>query len=93
MEAEPITVLPPRDAGRPMFRQTWAELTFLHWEVDPGLVAPHLPPGVRPDVRDGVSHVGLVPFSMRDVAIGPGPAVPYFGTFAETNVRLYSVDS
>jgi uncharacterized protein YqjF (DUF2071 family) len=93
MEAEPITVLPPRDPGRAMFRQTWADLTFLHWAVDPDLVAPHLPPGIRPDVHGGVSHVGLVPFSMRDVAISPGPAVPYFGTFAETNVRLYSVDS
>ena len=30
MEAEPITVLPPRDPGRAMFRQTWADLTFLH---------------------------------------------------------------
>jgi hypothetical protein len=92
MEPEPITPLPSRDPGRPMFRQTWADLTFLHWAVDPVLVAPHLPPGVRPDLHDGVSHVGLVPFSMRDIAVGRGPAVPYFGTFAETNVRLYSVD-
>ena len=36
-----------------MFRQTWADLTFLHWEVDPDLVAPHLPPGVRPTYATG----------------------------------------
>jgi len=29
---------------------------------------------------------------MVGVSIGRGPAVPYLGTFLETNVRLYSVD-
>ena len=29
---------------------------------------------------------------MSHTAVGPTPPVPYFGTFAETNIRLYSVD-
>jgi uncharacterized protein YqjF (DUF2071 family) len=75
-----------------MSDQTWADLTFLHWAVDPADVAPYLPPGTRPDVwSDGAAHVGLVPFRMASA--GPGRfAVPYFGRFPETNIRLYSVD-
>lgn len=92
MTVEPITVTPSRDVGRTVFTQTWARLAFLHWAVDPGRVAPHLPPGVRPDVIDGRTYVGLIPFWMQGVGILGGPAVPYLGSFCETNVRLYSVD-
>lgn len=92
MDAEPVTPRPLREAGRVLFRQTWSQLTFLHWAVPPERVAAYLPPGVRPDVIDGVSYVGLVPFLMRRISIAGGPAVPYLGSFHETNVRLYSVD-
>jgi uncharacterized protein YqjF (DUF2071 family) len=92
VDAEPITAGPTRDVGRVVFTQTWAELTFLHWAVEPGRVQPYLPPGVRPDVIDGVSYVGLVPFRMRDIGAWGSPGLPYLGSFLETNVRLYSVD-
>ncbi len=72
--------------------QCWTDLTFLHWPVEPAAVAALLPPGVSPDVVDGVSYVGLVPFRMRRAGPARHLAVPYFGDFAETNVRLYSVD-
>jgi len=74
-------------------RQDWNRITFVHWAVDPGLVAPLLPAGTRPDELDGVTYVGLIPFDMRHAGFGRGPAVPFFGDFAETNVRLYSVDA
>lgn len=73
-------------------RQDWTQLTFVHWAVDPDVVAPLLPRGVRPDVLDGATYVGLIPFMMRRAGLARGPAIPYFGDFAETNVRLYSVD-
>ncbi|MBS42429.1 MAG: hypothetical protein CMH83_04530 [Nocardioides sp.] len=72
--------------------QRWRDLAYLHWAVDPALVAHRMPRGVRPDVRDGVTWVGLVPFTMVGAGLGRGPGVPYLGTFLETNVRLYSVD-
>jgi uncharacterized protein YqjF (DUF2071 family) len=56
-------------------------------------VAPLLPPGTRPDVHDGSSWVGLIPFRLTRAGFGHGPALPYVGTFPETNVRLYSVDA
>lgn len=93
MDVEPITPLPPRPVGRAVFTQRWADLTFLHWKVPPERVAPYLPPGVRADTLDGSSHVGLIPFRMKDIGVWGGPGLPYVGSFLETNVRLYSVDS
>ncbi|HSJ44226.1 MAG TPA: DUF2071 domain-containing protein [Euzebyales bacterium] len=92
MSIEPITPTAPHDVDRTVFTQTWARLTFLHWAVKPGRVAAHLPAGIRPDVIDDVTYVGLIPFWMQDVGVLGGPAVPFFGSFCETNVRLYSVD-
>ncbi|NAZ83237.1 DUF2071 domain-containing protein [Kineococcus sp. R8] len=73
--------------------QHWDDLAFLHWAVDPAVVAPHLPPGAEPDVLDGATYVGLIPFTLRGAGPGTLPAVPWAGTFLETNVRLYSRDA
>ena len=87
-----VPVHAPPLSGPVTFDQLWADLTFVHWPVDPDAVRRHFPPGARPDVIDGVTYVGLVPFVMRDLRLGTALRLPYFGTFAETNVRLYSVD-
>ena len=75
-----------------MMNQSWRDLAFLHWGVDPADVARRMPSGVRPDTFDGVTYVGLVLFRMVGAGIGRGPGVPWLGSFLETNVRLYSVD-
>ena len=75
-----------------MMSQAWRDLAFLHWRVAPEAVRPLFPPRTRPDVYDGSSWVGLIPFRMVGAGVGRGPAVPWLGSFAETNVRLYSVD-
>ncbi len=41
-----------------MMKQSWRDLTFLHWAVAPEEVAHRMPPGVRPDTLDGVTYVG-----------------------------------
>lgn len=93
MEVEPVTSHAPRLRGPVLMHQHWRDLTFLHWAVEPGRVAHLMPPGVRPDVLEGRTYVGLVPFRMVGAAPGRGRAVPWLGTFLETNVRLYSVDA
>jgi uncharacterized protein YqjF (DUF2071 family) len=72
--------------------QFWADLTFLHWQIDPDAVTHLYPPGTRPDLFDGRTYIGLLPFHLRYTRIGAAIPLPYFGSFAETNVRLYSVD-
>ncbi|WP_434599610.1 YqjF family protein [Streptomyces sp. A5-4] len=76
-----------------MLTQSWLDLAFLHWAVDPAEVAPLLPAGTVPDTFDGATYVGLVTFRMHRVGWFALPGVPYLGTFPETNVRLYSVDA
>ena len=90
--AEPSTPTAPRPAGRVVFTQGWRDVAFLHWAVDPARVAPLLPPGTRPDVHEGATYVGLVPFRMRRIGLLGTPGLPWLGSFLETNVRLYSVD-
>jgi uncharacterized protein YqjF (DUF2071 family) len=84
-------VAPPL-TGHALSAQHWENLTFLHWPVEPSSVAGFMPPGVRPDVIDGLTYVALVPFQMRGAGPGGRLPVPFFGDFCETNVRLYSVD-
>jgi len=91
--AEPEFDRVPAPLRRPVvFDQQWCNVSFLHWPVQPATIAGLFPPGCRPDTVAGLSYVGLVPFQLRDIALGRSRAIPYFGTFAETNVRLYSVD-
>ena len=73
--------------------QHWADLTFIHWPVRQEHVAHLYPPGTRPDIfADGMTYAGLVPFTMRRTAFASALPIPYFGTFHETNIRLYSID-
>jgi uncharacterized protein len=89
---EPVRSEAPRLAGPQIMHQRWRDVAFLHWRVDPERVTPLLPPGTAPDVFAGSSWVGLIAFRMVDAGLLHGPAVPWFGTFPETNVRLYAVD-
>lgn len=93
MLPERVTPVAPAMPRPPLLRQSWCDLTFVHWRVAPDLVAPLLPAGTRPDEHDGSSWVGLVPFRMVGAGAGRGPGIPWLGTFPETNVRLYSVDA
>src|SRR6201991_1446175 len=86
----PVTAPPlPRPV---MFAQHWADLTFVHWPVEPQAIAHLYPAGTSPDVFEGLTYVGLVPFTMRRTTVGTAVPLPYFGTFHETNIRLYSID-
>ncbi len=89
---EAVTAGAPRPLRATLLTQWWRDATFLHWPVDPDVVAARMPPGVRPDVFDGTSWIGLIGFRMVGLGFGPFGGVPFFGSFLETNVRLYSVD-
>lgn len=74
--------------GRAVMRQDWTALTYVHWRVHPNQIAHLIPPQLSVDTFDGSGWVGLVPFDMRKVGAGR-VHIPYFGNFAETNVRTY----
>lgn len=83
----------PRLRKPRILRQGWRELTFVHWAVEPSTVAHFFPPRTRPDTFEGRTYVGLIAFRMVDTRFPHGPPVPRWGTFLETNIRLYSVDT
>ncbi|MEV6168188.1 DUF2071 domain-containing protein [Streptomyces sp. NPDC051954] len=87
----PVTPDAPVPIPGPLLTQHWLDLCFIHWAVEPDVVAGLLPRGTVPDTYDGMTYVGLVAFRMDKVGWLRLPGVPYFGSFPETNVRLYSV--
>jgi uncharacterized protein YqjF (DUF2071 family) len=89
---EPITRVAPPLTGRAVASQRWSEAAFLHWRVPSAELVDLLPAGVRPDEFDGSSWVGLIGFRLDRATVLGSPPVPYFGDFAEINVRLYGVD-
>ena len=92
-EREPLTAQAPPLAGPVVASQDWRDVAFLHWRVPAAHVADLLPRGVVPDEHDGGTWVGLIGFELDRATIGPTPPIPYFGRFAEINVRLYGVDT
>jgi uncharacterized protein YqjF (DUF2071 family) len=70
-------------------RQTWYQLLFAHWRVEPRRLALLLPPPLELDLFHGEAWVGVVPFGMRRVAPRRLPALPWISRFLELNVRAY----
>jgi uncharacterized protein len=81
----------PFTVDRPVMRQRWERLTFLHWAFEPAVVQRLLPDGLAVEEFDGAAWVGLVPFYMH-VATSGGHQVPWASRFCETNVRTYVRD-
>lgn len=81
----------PFTVDKPVMRQRWERLTFLHWSYDPAVVQRLLPDSLTVDTFGGVAWVGLVPFFMRVHTPGDHGA-PWASNFCETNVRTYAID-
>jgi len=81
----------PFTVDRPVMRQRWQQLTFLHWRFEPAAVQRLLPDGLRADRYGGAAWVGLVPFFMH-VAMPGGREFGRVSRFCETNVRTYVRD-
>ncbi len=75
-------------AERPVMRQIWRHLGFLHWPVDAAAVARLLPPGLELDTFDGVAYLGLVPFTIP-LSRTPRLGFPIAPAFHEVNLRTY----
>jgi uncharacterized protein YqjF (DUF2071 family) len=51
--------------------QTWLNLLFAHWLVDPALIRPLIPAGLALDLWEDRAWIGVVPFAMREIAHEP----------------------
>lgn len=82
----------PLPAGEWSWRQSWHDLAFLHYRVDPAVLKSRIPAGLELECFDGDAWVSVVPFRMFDVAPGLWPSVPPMRSFPELNVRTYVTD-
>ena len=72
-----------------VLRMRWLDLLFVHWPVEAAALAALLPAGLELDLRDGQGWLGIVPFTMADVAPRGIPALGMLSRFPEVNVRTY----
>ncbi len=72
----------------PAVRQRWRTVSFLHWPVEPSVVARLLPHGLEPDLWDDTAWIGLTPFTTTCEVLA-ARALPGPERFPETNLRTY----
>jgi uncharacterized protein len=77
----------PLPAERWAQGQTWRDLLFAHWPVDPDALRPLVPRELPIDTFGGSAWLGVVPF--RITGLRPRGAPPLM-RFLETNVRTYT---
>ncbi len=77
----------PLPEGEWAHAQTWEDLCFVHWPVDPAELARHLPESVQVDVHDGAAWLGVVPFRITHLRMRGLPPLPPLDGFRELNVR------
>jgi uncharacterized protein YqjF (DUF2071 family) len=71
-----------------MVAQRWRLVTFVHWAVEPAVLARVIPEPLEVDTYDGRAWVSLVAFSTTCEVAGVVP-VPGPRRFPETNLRTY----
>ena len=69
--------------------QTWHNLLFAHWPVDPAVLRPLVPRQFALDLFENRAWLAIVPFQMTNVAPRGVPSLPWISEFAELNVRTY----
>src|SRR3954451_24516276 len=69
--------------------QTWIDLLFAHWPVEPDALRALLPPALTLDTRDGHGWLAVTPFAGRNLRVRATPPVPGLSSFPEINVRTY----
>lgn len=79
----------PMPPGPWVLTQTWRDLLFAHWPVDPVHLRRVIPGAFELDLFDGSAWLGIVPFVMSNVAPRGIPALPWISEFPELNVRTY----
>ena len=70
--------------------QTWCDLLFAHWSVDPEQLRRVMPPGLPLHLYDdGSAWLGVTPFLVSGLRPRGLPPLPWLSRFPELNVRTY----
>jgi uncharacterized protein YqjF (DUF2071 family) len=79
----------PLPASPWIMTQSWHDLLFMHWPIEPRVMRAKVPESIELDLFDGGAWVGVVPFRMSNIAPRGLPALPWVSAFPELNVRTY----
>jgi uncharacterized protein len=69
--------------------QTWDDLLFAHWRVDPEAVRQLVPEALSVDEHDGSAWLGITPFRITGFRLRGTLPLPWLSSFPELNVRTY----
>jgi uncharacterized protein YqjF (DUF2071 family) len=70
--------------------QTWENLLFAHWPIEPALLRKVVPPQIPIDTFDGRAWIAVTPFRVGALRLRGTLHIPHVTSFPETNVRTYS---
>jgi uncharacterized protein len=79
----------PLPSGPWLMGQTWYDLLFAHWRLEPDVLRPLVPPPLQLHVRDGWAWLGITPFVIGGLRSRGTPPLPWLSRFPELNVRTY----
>jgi len=91
-DVEPISPEPLEPVRRPLMRQSWNDLTFIHWPYRAADLQRVVPAELEIDTFAGNAWVGLVPFNVVGLTLPKAAPLPWLSNFPETNLRTYVID-
>jgi len=81
-----------RPVGSALMYQSWSDLLFLHWRMEPEFIQSLLPAGLFVDCFQGDAFIGVVPFFMKNIRFRGTLSLPWISHFLELNLRTYVFD-
>jgi uncharacterized protein len=69
--------------------QTWRDLLFAHWPVEPTALESVVPPQLPLDLWEGRAWVAVTPFVVTGAHPRGVPPLPWLSAFPELNTRTY----
>lgn len=79
----------PLPSGPWLLYMEWHNLLFLHYPIDPEVLAPHIPEGLTLETHHGFAWLSVVPFQMKKTRPKGVFSVPSVSDFLELNLRTY----
>ncbi|HUG38908.1 MAG TPA: DUF2071 domain-containing protein, partial [Longimicrobiales bacterium] len=79
----------PLPRGPWVLFQSWRDLLFAHWAVEPELLRPRVPPALELDLHDGRAWIGIAPFRIEGFRPRGLPSLGPLSAFPELNLRTY----
>src|SRR2546421_11685130 len=73
---------------KPFLTANWRYLAMLNFEVDPKILAPHVPVGTQLDFHNDKTYVSVVGFLFYHTIVC-GLPIPRHRNFEEVNLRFY----